>query len=244
MSTITVAQEIEDARERVTPVFEGLREDQTALFWEAFGAAAAAYRSARTEGPAADRFAGVVRELIRDARGTASDPVLCRGAELPEEYGAPARQPWATMPTDGSGALTLRERITYGLTGAACLAALVMVAWVLGIFGTDAHAEESAPSAPAGVSAPSERDRDLIIEGGYMSWAAADGCAQGPAECDRILRELNANAYGLDVMEDGTIIRREDNPNRVTVDLSQLPPGDCWWEVKADGSTEPLCSGN
>jgi hypothetical protein len=245
MSTITVAQDIEDARERVTPHFEALREDMTAHFWEHFGAAAAAYRRARSEGPAGREFAGVVGELIRDAKGTASSATLRRGAPLPAEYGAPAREPWATMPTDGSGRLTLPERITYGLGGAATLAALIMVAWILGLFGSTAHADEGyGPTPPAGVSATDERARDLIIEGGYLSWQASNGCGQGPAECDRALREANANPYGITVMEDGSLIRREDDPNRVTVSLSELPSGDCWWEVKSDGSTEPLCAGN
>lgn len=256
MSTITVAQEIETARERVTPVFEGLREDQTAMFWETFGAAAAAYRGARSEGPAAHTFAGVVGELIRDAKGTASDPQYRRGAPLPAEYGAPAREsrefppmpsrePWATMPTDGSGTLTLPERIVYGLVGAACVVVLLIMGWTLGLFGgSDANAAESPALPPAGVSATDNRERDLIIEGGYLAWQAWTECGNGPAACDTALRELNANPYGITVMEDGSLIKREDDPNRVTVSLSELPSGDCWWEVKNDGTTEALCSGN
>ncbi|AYD81493.1 hypothetical protein SEA_KELA_336 [Streptomyces phage Kela] len=234
MSTITVAQDIEDARERLTPEFDRLRSDMCGHFWEAFGAAAARYRAARSEGPAAREFAGIVRELERDARGSL--------ASFPREIpAAPEREPWATMPTDGSERLTLPERITYAVIGAACVAVLLVMGWTLGLFGgSDANAAES-PAPPAGVSATDDRERDLIIEGGYLAWQAWTECGNGPAACDTALRELNANPYGITVMEDGSLIKREDDPNRVTVSLSELPSGDCWWEVKNDGTTEALC---
>lgn len=216
MSTITVAQEIETARERVTPVFEGLREDQTAMFWETFGAAAAAYRGARSEGPAAHTFAGVVGELIRDAKGTASDPQYRRGAPLPAEYGAPAREsrevppmpsrePWATMPTDGSETLTLPERIVYGFVGAACVAVLVIIGFLVSGFGSSPDAPAPADMRTAGQVVT---DADLITQGGYWSWDVAESCGMRvPAECHKTLREVNAAAerYGLKVWEDGTI---------------------------------------
>jgi hypothetical protein len=215
MSTITVAQGIEDARERVTPFFEGLREDMTAHFWETFGAAAAAYRGARSEGPAADRFAGVVGELIRDAKGTASDPVLRRGAPLPAEYGAPAREvreippmpsraPWATMPTDGSGRLTLPERILYSVIGGACAAVLL----ILGFLVSGVGSSPDAPTTDTRNAGQVVTDADLITQGGYWSWEVAESCGMRvPAECDKTLREVNAAAerYGVRVWEDGTI---------------------------------------
>jgi len=243
MSTITVAQEIEAARETLAPHFEALREDQTALFWEGFGAAAARYRSARSEGAAAREFAGVVREFERDARGTLlSFPREVKGTDAPEVPPVPSREPWATMPTDGSGTLTLPERITYAVIGAACVVVLLIMGWTLGLFGgSDANAAESAPVPPAGVSATDDRERELIIEGGYLAWQAYTECGNGPAACHAALRELNANPYGITVMEDGSLILREDDPNRVTVSLSELPSGDCWWEVKNDGTTEALC---
>jgi hypothetical protein len=234
MSTITVAQDIEDARERLTPKFAALRDDMCGHFWETFGAAAARYRAARSEGPAAREFAGIVRELERDAQGSLGS--------FPREIPAPVeREPWATMPTDGSDRLTLPERITYALIGAACMAALIMIAWTTGLIGgSDANAAEST-MPPAGVSATDDRERELIIEGGYLAWQAWTECGNGPAACDAALRELNANPYGVTVMEDGSLIKREDDPNRVTVSLSELPSGDCWWEVKNDGTTETLC---
>lgn len=212
MSTITVAQEIESARERVTPFFEALREDMTAHFWEAFGAAAAAYRGARSEGPAADRFAGVVGELIRDAKGTASNPELRRGADVPEEYPLPAaeRQPWATMPTDGSGRLTVAERVVYILTGAAVAAVLLILGFLISGYG-DAREIPATPltvtGAPAGAGEP-DRDaaRELIIEGAWLSWQAYTECGEGPAQCDAVLREVNANPYGVHFFEDGSAV--------------------------------------
>jgi hypothetical protein len=45
------------------------------------------------------------------------------------------------------------------------------------------------------------------------------------------------------VFEDGSLIESDRDPNTVTVSLSELPSGDCWWEVKNNGTTEALCSG-
>lgn len=212
MSTITVAQDIEDARERLTLPFESLRQDMTAHFWEAFGAAAARYRAARSEGPAAREFAGIVRELERDAAGTANDPKLRRGADVPEEYPLPAaeRQPWATMPTDGSGRLAVAERVVYVLTGAAVAAVLLILGFLISGHG-DAREIPAAPltvtGAPAGAGEP-DRDaaRELIIEGAWLSWQAYTECGEGPAQCDAVLREVNANPYGVHFFEDGSAV--------------------------------------
>jgi len=215
MSTITVANEIEDARERVTLHFERLRQDMTAHFWETFGAAAAAYRGARSEGTAADRFAGTVNELIRDARGTASNPMMLRGAPVPAEYALPAepvgeippmpsRKPWATMPTDGSGRLTLPERILYSVIGGVCVAVLL----ILGFLVSGSGSSPDAPAADTRNAGQVVTDADLITQGGYWSWEVAESCGMRvPAECDKTLREVNAAAerYGVRVWEDGTI---------------------------------------
>lgn len=197
MSTITVSQEIETARGSLAPHFDALREDQTALFWEAFGESAARYRSARSEGRAAQEFAGSVRELEREARGTL--------AGFPREVPPmPSRAPWATMPTDGSGRMGPAERILYAVTGTLCLVVLVVVGFL-------ASGAGSSPDAPdAGDSRSAARvvsDADMITQGGYWSWQVADGCGRGPAECHTVLRQVNAEAapYGLKVWEDGSI---------------------------------------
>lgn len=208
MSMITVAQDIEDARERLTPKFTALRDDMCGHFWETFGAAAARYRAARSEGPAAREFAGIVRELERDAQGSLSG--------FPREIPAPVkREPWTTMPTDGSGRLTLPERITYSLIGAACVVALVLLAWTVGLIGgSDADAGRPAGTVPVSVvgtpAGPGTPDRDaareLIIEGAWLSWQAYTECGEGPAQCDRALREINANPYGVHFFEDGSAV--------------------------------------
>lgn len=196
MSTITVSQEIETARGSLAPHFDALRADQGALLWEAFGAAAAAYRSARSEGPAADRFAGVVRELERDARGTL--------AGFPREVPPmPSRAPWATMPTDGSGRVGAAERILYAVTGTLCIAVLL----IMGFLVSGAGSSPDAPGADTRGAAQVVSDADMLTQGGYWSWSVADGCARGPVQCHAALRDANAEAapYGLKVWEDGSI---------------------------------------
>ena len=117
----------------------------------------------------------------------------------------PSRAPWATMPTDGSGTLTVPERIVYGVIGAACLFVLVMIAWTTGIMGG------SSPDAPATDTRNASQivtDADLITQGGYWSWEVAESCGMRvPAECHATLREVNdaARHYGLRVFEDGSI---------------------------------------
>lgn len=55
-----------------------------------------------------------------------------------------------------------------------------------------------------------DRDRDMLSRGGEWSWSVANGCAEGPATCERVLREVNADAstFGLRVYEDGSITPR------------------------------------
>lgn len=149
-------------------------------------------------------FRAVVGELVRDAEGTAVQQD--READ---------RTAWATMPRDGSGRLTLPERITYSLIGAACAAALVLLAWTTGLIGgsdTDADAPAqtvpvSVVGTPAGPGTPdADAARELIIEGAWLSWQAYTECGEGPAECDAVLREVNANPYGVHFFEDGSAV--------------------------------------
>lgn len=213
MTTITVAQEIMEARERLTLPFELLREDMTAHFWEGFGEAAATYRRARNESTGARDFGFAVKGLELDARGTANSPELRRGAPVPAEYPLPvtgvrefppmpSRDPWATMPRDGSGRMNPAERVLYAVTATACLAVLMIVGFLFAGVGSSPDAVPAGSPAAEIVS-----DADMITQGGYWSWAVADGCARGPAECDQALKEVNAaaSAYGLRVFEDGTI---------------------------------------
>lgn len=204
MSTITVAQEIENARETLTPYFDALREDQTAMFWETFGAAAARYRSARSEGPAARDFAGIVSELIRDARGTAlTFPREFPETDTREVPPMPSRKPWATMPTDGSGRMGPAERILYAVTGTLCVAVLIIVGFLV----SGHAASPDAPATDGRTASQVVSDADKITQGGYWSWQAADACGRGHTECAAVLREVNmaASQYGLKVWEDGSI---------------------------------------
>jgi hypothetical protein len=123
------------------------------------------------------------------------------------------------------------ERSVYLICAVAVAGAALRVAALLSGTGADTAGDTT------------ERDRQMIMTGGYLSWQVTDGCAQGPVECSRVLREANVGgrAYGVRVMSDGSLIGRDDDPGAVTVSVSELPAGDCWWEVKADGSTEPLC---
>lgn len=221
MTTLTVAQEIETARERVTPVFEGLREDMTAHFWEGFGEVAAMYRRARNEETGARDFTFALSGLIADAQGTANNPLYRRGAPVPAEYGIPetdarevppmpSREPWAGMPTDGSGRLTAPERVVYGLIGAACVAALVILGFLVSGFGSspDAAPLPDRIGAAAVVATDTrEADRDLIMTGAYWSWEAAAECGRGPVSCDAALARINRESapYGLHVWEDGSV---------------------------------------
>jgi hypothetical protein len=205
MTVATVAQEISEARESLAPHMDILRGDLVSGMWLDFGAAAQRYRDARGSDKGAREFAGVCRGLKQDAMGAANNPLNLR----------PVREPWATMPVDGSGRLSTLERVAYGAIGAACMVALLFMGWTLGIFG---GVSPDAPAAPALTSATvadtgadvDMRDREMITRGSYWSWAAADGCARGTVECDRALREVNGEAalYGLHVWEDGSVSPR------------------------------------
>lgn len=109
----------------------------------------------------------------------------------PEE--SAERRPWATMPTDGSGRLTRAERVLYLIFTVVGMVALVWTAALA--TGITQHHNAT-------------HDRQMIIQGGYLSWQAADGCGRGPAQCRATLREVNANPYGVRVMEDGSLIER------------------------------------
>lgn len=159
-----------------------------------------------------DEFKGITGELIRDASGTVAGQD--RAAAVRESG---TRKPWATMPTDGSGRLTRGE-------GAVVLSLMVMVIVIIGyvVFlmgGAYAPNLDGRAPVPA-VTTDTDRDRELIIRGGSMSWEAFTECGNGPAACDAILRELNANPYGVRVFEDGSLIKVERADNTFPVTLS------------------------
>lgn len=195
MTTITVAQEIETQRGEFADLLAGLTPDMAAHYWEGFGEVAARYRGARDESRGQRDFAAACHGLMADARGD-----LAREArEIPP---MPSRDPWATMPRDGSGRMNPAERVLYAVTATACLAVLMIVGFLFAGVGSSPDAVPAGSPAAEIVS-----DADMITQGGYWSWAVADGCARGPAECDQALKEVNAaaSAYGLRVFEDGTI---------------------------------------
>ncbi len=197
MTTITVAQEIETQRGEFADLFAGLTPDTAAHYWEGFGEIAARYRGARDESRGQRDFAAACHGLTLDARGD-----LAREArEIPP---MPSRQPWATMPTDGSGRMNPAERILYAVTGTLCLVVLVVVGFLASGAGSSPDTPDAGDSRSA---AQTVSDADMITRGGYWSWQVADGCARGPAECHTVLRDVNAQAahYGLKVMEDGSI---------------------------------------
>lgn len=203
MSTITVSQEINAQRDALEPVFTALREDMTAHFWEGFGEAAAEFRRNRNEEAGRARFAGVCRELTRDAKGTANNPEYRRS--VPDDVRERATVPPLAPPAER---LTLPERVVYTVTGIACTLVLVWIGYLI-----SGHAFPSdAPASPSVVPTVNVTDngtdvQELITRGAYWSWAAADGCGRGPAECDRVMREVNGEAYpyGLRVFEDGSV---------------------------------------
>ncbi len=122
----------------------------------------------------------------------------------------PSREPWATMPADGSGTASTAERVVTAILTAACTLVLVWVAWLVWSPGTASAPPASAPaagSAPVRDAGTVLREADLIMRGGSWSQETAKGCAAGPAACDVALREVNGEAslYGLMVMEDGSI---------------------------------------
>lgn len=139
-------------------------------------------------------FRAVVAELIRDAAGTAA--VQDREAAARFPLAPPAER------------LTVPERVVYSAIGVGCVLVLLWLGYLLSGFGSS----PDVPAYPSVVPAVNVTDngtdaRELITRGAYWSWAAADGCGRGPAECDRVMREVNgeAYAYGLRVFEDGSV---------------------------------------
>lgn len=175
--------EINQCARELTPHVNVLDDETRDAFWSDFSSAHARYRAGEIR---QGEFRAIVRELKRDAIG--SRPVES-----------------APRVAVGDGR-TLTERFVYSITGAACIAVLVWVALLIaGVTGTS----PDAPERPSGVSAELH-DRSMITRGAYWSWQAADGCAEGPVTCDRVLREVNADAsaYGLRVYEDGSVTPR------------------------------------
>lgn len=201
MTTIMVAQEIETQRGEFGDLLSGMSPDMAALYWEGFGEIAARYRGARDEIRGQRDFAAAVHGLTADARGDLASQK--RDAEIREIPPMPSRQPWATMPTDGSGRVSAAERILYAVTGTLCIAVLLAVAFLV----SGAGSSPNAPGADTRRAAQVVSDADMITQGGYWSWSVADGCARGPVQCHAALRDANAEAapYGLKVWEDGSI---------------------------------------
>jgi hypothetical protein len=188
-------------RRRLAPHIERVNgRDVRESFREIFDRAAGRYVLGKIDGP---EFAEIVNELIRDAAGTAAG----------QDRETDAREPWATMPVDGSGQLRTSERVVVGVIGAGCVAVLLMVAWLLGTFGNNPDAPDrpvlpvTVVGTPAGAGDP-DRDaaRELIIEGAYLSWQAYTECGQGPAECEQALRDVNRNPYDVRFYEDGSAV--------------------------------------
>ena len=88
------------------------------------------------------------------------------------------------------------ERAFYVLATVVIAAALIHVTYLWSGYAT-------APDAPRADT------RELIIQGGYLSWQVTDACTPADrAECARVLREVNENPYGVRVLEDGSILPR------------------------------------
>lgn len=179
-------------RSRLAPFIERLSGSEMRVdFRDAFESAAGRYALGRID---VAEFRAVVGELIRDAAGTSAG----------QDRAADARSPLAPP----AERLTVPERVVYGAIGVGCVLVLVWLAYLLSGFGSF----PDAPAYPSVVPAVNVTDngtdaRELITRGAYWSWAAADGCGRGPAECDRVMREVNgeAYAYGLRVFEDGSV---------------------------------------
>lgn len=242
-------------RKRLRPSIERLdSRDTRDSFRRTFNDVAGRFALGRIDGT---EFREIVGELARNAAETATRQD--RSASVARTSGTSAnvpgnspsarrkRAPWATRAADGSGRLTTVERVLFTVLAVAVAAVLVWIGVLAGTHGSGGNMGGAAPVAavrnvpPADVAG--DRERELIITGGYMAWQAYTECGNGPAACHSALRELNANPYGVTVMEDGSLIESAKDPNGVTVSLSELPSGDCWWEVRNDGTTEALCSG-
>jgi hypothetical protein len=192
MTEWITANIIGSARAELTPMFATLPDAEGDVLREAFTVAARQYRGGKI---GRETFAALCEEFRADAAriATGDGPALEEVTPAQRAAEAAERGPWATMPTDGSGRMNRAERVLYAVVAVASLAVLAWLAiMTVGIAG-----QRSA-----------EHDRQMIIEGGYLSWQVADGCGQGPEQCHKVLREVNANPYGIRVMEDGSLITR------------------------------------
>lgn len=197
----------------LAPVVERVNgKNMRADLMETFGSAAGAFARGRYS---REEFHGITKSLIGDAWHLITEQdQKAEGFTLAgPEHGK--REPWATMPTDGSGRLQWIDRVVIWTTVVGIVLAL---AWVAGLRVGHVRGEDSR-TAPVSVST-AERDRELIIQGGSMSWAAFTECGNGPAACDAILRELNANPYGVRVFEDGSLIEVERTEDTFKVTMS------------------------
>jgi hypothetical protein len=110
----------------------------------------------------------------------------------------------------GTAGLGRIERTFYALIALAALGVMVWVGLLLTWHG-DRHGTHTDTQGTAWERPEGAQDRDLLIQGGYLSWQATDACARGPEECERMLTAINVEAasYGLVVFEDGSISPRE-----------------------------------
>lgn len=194
-------------RGRLVPHIERLAGIETRdSFWGAFESAASRFALGKLDAP---EFRAVVGELTRDASGTAAQQD--RNADTGAPCGAVAdttvRNPWATMPTDGSGTMGRAERAVVFLTGVVSAVVLVWIGFLItGMVGTSPDAPPL--NIPAATAADMrEADTDMITRGAYWSWEAAQECARGDRSCDAALARINGEAarYGLHVWEDGSL---------------------------------------
>jgi hypothetical protein len=78
------------------------------------------------------------------------------------------------------------------------------------------------------------------------SWRDQDGSEVtdpgGRADVLDTLADPTLTHAELKAQFQGIIQGYMDHPGHVMVDLNKLPVGDCWYEVKRDGSVEPLCN--
>lgn len=186
-------------RGRMVPHIERLAGIETRdSFWGAFESAASRFALGKLDAP---EFRAVVGELTRDAAGAAAQQ------DRNADTGTDAREPWATMPTDGSGQMGRAERAVVFLTGVVSAVVLVWIGFLItGVVGTSPDAP--ALNIPAATVADMrEADTDMITRGAYWSWEAAAECGRGNVSCDAALARINGEAarYGLHVWEDGSV---------------------------------------
>lgn len=168
--------------------------DMRDSLWGGFESAASRFALGKLDAP---EFRAVAGELVRDAAGTAS--------QQDRDADAGAREPWATMPTDGSGVMGRAERTVVFLTGVLSAVVLVWLGFlVTGMFGTS---PDAPPAYIPAATAADVRETDMITRGAYWSWEAATECGRGNVSCDTALARINGEAarYGLHVWEDGSV---------------------------------------